>query len=199
MSRMAGPRRISAFTRWSLWTLLVVLVAALLVTLVWLAGRYEASQVQTKLERDSADALGDIRSALTHNVQSLQALQSGQRTAGTWNDEALALLRAHREWMRIEWRDANLRTVEFLDTPYRSPVFARLGRANAQADVALACANGRRVSGPAYSTSYFVPQLDGLGVEVMELCLPLVSAGHLTGLWRPIRCPKCWPGSSVPS
>ena len=29
--------------RWSLWGLLIALVAALLVTLVWLAGRYEAA------------------------------------------------------------------------------------------------------------------------------------------------------------
>ncbi|MEO5669245.1 MAG: PAS domain-containing sensor histidine kinase, partial [Ramlibacter sp.] len=149
-----GARRISAFNRWSLWTLLAALVVALLATLVWLAGRYEASQVQEKLERDAADALGDVRSALTRNVQSLQALQTGQRPPASWNDEALSLLRTHREWMRIEWRDAGLRTLQFQDTPYRSPVFARLGRANAQSDVALACANGRRVSGPAYSTSY---------------------------------------------
>ncbi|MEO7391737.1 MAG: ATP-binding protein [Ramlibacter sp.] len=167
--------------RWSLWAMLVALVVALLATLVWLAGRYEASQVQTKLERDTADALGDIRSALTRNVQSLQALQSGPPTAARWSEEALSLLRAHREWMRIEWRDANLHTATFVDSPYRAPVFARLGRNNAQADVALACANSRRVSGPAYSSSYFVPQLDGLGVEVMEVCLPLVTAGQLTG------------------
>ena len=47
--------------------------------------------------------------------------------------------------------------------------------------MSLACANAGRVSGPAYSSSYFVPQPDGLGVEVMELCLPQVTAGQLTG------------------
>ena len=45
--RWVRPR--SAQLRWSLWSLLIVLVGALLVTLVWLAGRYEASQVQSKL------------------------------------------------------------------------------------------------------------------------------------------------------
>jgi len=171
----------STTQRWSLWTLLVALVASLLVTLVWLAGRYEASQVQTKLERDAADALSDIRSALTRNVQSLQALQSGAPTPASWSAEAQRLLREHREWMRLEWRDATLGTIVGVDTPYRSPVFARLGRSNAQSDVALACANARRISGPGYAASYFVPQLDGLGIEVMELCLPLVAAGQLTG------------------
>jgi two-component system, LuxR family, sensor histidine kinase DctS len=176
-----GPRRTPAYRRWALWALLIALVAALLVTLVWLAGRYEASQVQSKLERDTTDALIDIRSGLTRNVQSLQALQAGHPTRASWSNEAARLLREHREWVRIEWRDAALQTVAFEDSPYRTPVFARLGRANAQPDVALACANGRRVSGPAYSSSYFVPLLDGLGVEVMELCLPQVTAGHLTG------------------
>ncbi|HXD40346.1 MAG TPA: ATP-binding protein [Ramlibacter sp.] len=176
-----GPRRIPAYRRWALWALLIALVAALLVTLVWLAGRYEASQVQSKLERDTSDALIDIRSGLTRNVQSLQALQAGHPTRASWTSEATRLLREHREWVRIEWRDADLGIVAFEDSPYRTPVFARLGRSNAQPDIALACANGRRVSGPAYSASYFVPLLDGLGVEVMELCLPLVTAGRLTG------------------
>ncbi|HXE48450.1 MAG TPA: ATP-binding protein [Ramlibacter sp.] len=176
-----GPRRIPAYRRWALWALLIALVAALLVTLVWLAGRYEASQVQSKLERDTTDALIDIRSGLTRNVQSLQALQAGHPTRASWSGEAARLLREHREWMRIEWRDAALETLAFEDSPYRTPIFARLGRSNAQPDVALACANGRRLSGPAYSSSYFVPLLDGLGVEVMELCLPQVTAGHLTG------------------
>ena len=72
---------------------------------------------------------------------------------------------------------------------YRAPVFEPLGRASAQADVALACANARRFSGPAYSSSYFVPQSDGLGMEVMELCLPLVAAGRWPAIWwPPIRC-----------
>jgi two-component system, LuxR family, sensor histidine kinase DctS len=176
-----APRRMSAYRRWSLWGLLIALVAALLVTLVWLAGRYEASQVQSKLERDTADALSDVRGGLTRNVQRLQALQAGNPKRASWSQEVAALLREHREWVRIEWRDSSLNTVAFADTPFRAPVFARLGRANAHADVAMACANGRRVSGPAYSTSYFVPHLDGLGLEVMELCLPQVTAGQLTG------------------
>jgi two-component system, LuxR family, sensor histidine kinase DctS len=179
--RSFGPRRAWAWRRWSLWTLLIALVAAVLVTLVWLAGRYEASQVQSKLERDTADALGDIRSSLTRNIQRLQALQAGNPRRAAWHNEVATMLREQREWVRIEWRDSNLGIVAFAETPYRSSVFARLGRANAQGDVAMACTNGRRVSGPAYSTSYFVPQLDGLGLEVMELCLPQITAGQLNG------------------
>jgi two-component system, LuxR family, sensor histidine kinase DctS len=170
-----------AVRRGSLWSLLVLLVAVLLVILVWLAGRYEASQVQSKLERDTGDAVGDIRAALTRNVQSLQALQVNDPTPSSWSIDAAAILREHREFMRLEWRSESLALRAFVETPYRNPLFVRLGRESVQSDVALACATARRLSGPAYSRSYFVPQLDGLGQEVMELCLPLVVAGRFTG------------------
>ena len=170
-----GPRR------GLLWLLLVCLVAALLLTLIWLAGRYEASQVQDRLEHDTAEAVGEIRTALTHNVQNLQALQFNEPAPATWSNDAVMLLRQHRELLRVEWRDSQLGTKTFADSPFRQPVFARLGRDNAHADVAQACSTARKFSGPAYSDSYFVPLSDGLGLEVMELCLPLVTTGKTTG------------------
>jgi two-component system sensor histidine kinase DctS len=66
-------------------------------------------------------------------------------------------------------------------TPYRNAVFERLDRASTQADVSAACNTARRTSGAAYSASYFVPQPDGLGMEVMEACLPTVTSGQLIG------------------
>ena len=56
--------------RISLWFALVGLVVALLVTLVWLAGRYEASQYQAELDRDTVDAVSDIRRSLTTHAMS---------------------------------------------------------------------------------------------------------------------------------
>lgn len=174
-------RLISPDRRWSLWGLLVGLVAALLVTLVWLAGRYEISQVQGALERDTSDAVSDIRAALTRNIQELQALQASHSSVDVWTAGATTLLQQHREWMRLEWRDVNLNVLAQADTPFRPPVFERLGRDSARADVALACAASRKFSGPAYSGSYFVPGNDGLGLEVMELCLPVAAAGRNSG------------------
>jgi two-component system sensor histidine kinase DctS len=178
---MGAPRRIGGSLRWLLWSVLVVLVVSLLATLVWLAGRYEASQAQSQVERDSADALGDIRGALTRNVQSLQALQAANGTPDLWLADARRLLRDHREWVRLEWRNPDLSLIAAADTPFRAPVFARLGRPNSQGDVQQACVNSRRINAPSYARSYFVPQMDGLGVEVMELCLAQVTAGQLTG------------------
>ncbi|MBC7376792.1 MAG: PAS domain S-box protein [Burkholderiaceae bacterium] len=174
-------RLLRYWNRWALWILLVTLVLSLLVTLVWLAGRYEASQVQNKLDRDNSDAVSDIRAALNHNVQSLQALHADNPTRAAWADEANDLLREHREWVRLEWRDASLAPLAFADSPFRPPVFERMGRDNSQSDTALACASARRQSGPYYTRSYFVPQHDGLGLEVMDLCLPLITGSKLNG------------------
>ena len=177
----SGLRRLSDWRRWGLWALLVVLVGVMLVTLVYLASRYEASVAQAHVERDVADALSDMRSALTRNVQELQALQSGQHSAEQWHSEAEALLRRHREWVRIERRGPGLDILALAETPYRAPVFAKLGRANSLPDVQQACATARRVSGHAYARSHFEPQADGLGLELMELCLPDMEVGRLKG------------------
>ena len=153
----------------------------MLATMVWLAGRYEASQVQSRLERDTADAVSDIRVALTRNLQSLQALHAGDPGQLAWEVDASELLRNRRELVRIEWRDTSLRVRTHAQSPYRPVAWdARLREGN-QSDAAIACANARRLSSPAYSSSYFQPHGDGLGSEMMELCLPLSSGGRSTG------------------
>ncbi|MFM2209532.1 MAG: hypothetical protein RIQ96_1175 [Pseudomonadota bacterium] len=171
----AESDRISARDRALLWTLMVALVAGMLVTLVWLAGRYEASQVQERVERDVAEAVADLRTGFSRDLQSLQALQGQAATLERWLVDAAVLMRAHREWLRIELRDARLATLAHADSPFRPPAFDRLGRDNAQSDVALACGSARRNNGPAFSRSYFLPLGDGVGLEVMELCLPQPS------------------------
>ena len=166
--------------RW-LWLMLVGLVLALLAILVWLAGLYEASQVQDRLERDTGDAVSDIRTAFTRNVQTLQALQFSDPSPGAWVPDATEFLRNHREMVRVEWRDVGLHLKSGVDTAFKSAVFGRLGRDNSQSDVLQACSTARRISGPAYSSSYFVSLQEGLGMEVMEMCLPLIANGRLTG------------------
>jgi two-component system, LuxR family, sensor histidine kinase DctS len=173
--------RLSTLRRWSLWMLLGVIVVALLVTLVYLAARYEASVAQANVERDAVDALSDIRSALTRNVQELQALEAGDPGPERWRIEADRLLRNHREWVRIEWRGPKLELLREADSPYRPPVFGRFGRENSLGEVQEACALAQRTSSHAYARSNFVPQADGLGLEVMELCQPQVEAGRLLG------------------
>ncbi|MDB5885746.1 MAG: sensor signal transduction histidine kinase [Polaromonas sp.] len=173
----AGP----AGRRGALWLLLLALVVALLGLLVWLAGRYESSLVQSRLEDNATLAVTDIRSGLNRNLQAVQALHVRERSALAWRVPAAQLLREHREILRLEWRDENLNMLGLVETPYRTPVFEQLDRASLQADVVLSCNAARRMSSATYSSSYFLPQTDGLGLEVADMCLPLTQAGRLAG------------------
>ncbi len=164
-----------------MWAALIALVLAVLATLVWLAGRYEASQVQAELERDTADAVNDLRNSLSRQVQALQALQSGHLAPATWQPEALGLLRNNRDWLRIEWRTKEWRLLSFADSPLRAPAFERIARPEVLNEATQACQRAKRLNGPAYSSTYFLPQIDGLGMEVMELCLPVTQAGEFMG------------------
>ncbi len=167
--------------RRSLWAALIALVLAVLVTLVWLAGRYEASQVQAELEQDTANAVGDLRGGLRRQVQALQALQSSHFSPSDWQTRALELLRDNRDWLRVEWRDKSWQLQAFADSPLRASAFERIARTDVLNDANQACQRTKRLNGPAYSSTYFLPQSDGLGMEVMELCLPVTQSGDLLG------------------
>ena len=173
-----------ASQRTSLWLLLLALVVALLGLLIWLAGRYESSMVQSRLEHNAAEAVTDIRSGLNRNIQGFQAfqtLQAREPSQEAWTLSASQMLHENREILRLEWRNQILDVVGFVETTFRPSVFERLDRDSLQADVNLTCTTARRLSGAAYSASYFLPQSDGLGMEVLDMCLPIVAAGRLTG------------------
>jgi hypothetical protein len=147
----------------SLWLLLAVLVSALLVTVVWLAGRYEVEQVQAALDRDTADAVSDIRSGFSRATRrACSATQAPGADRAQWPDIAASLLREHREWLRLEWRDAALRP---LPAEHALP-HAHVRRGHGRRAV-------RRRSWPAppraswarrpIRRSHFVPQADGGG------------------------------------
>ena len=167
--------------RISLWIALVGLVVALLVTLVWLAGRYEASQYQAELDRDTADAVSDIRSSFGRHVLNLQGLQSKHLSAKQWQAEVASLLTQNHDWLRLERRDAQGGVLLFSETPFRAPVFDVKTRLNEHVEIMQTCLRAKRLNGPAYSRSYFMPQANGLGLEVMELCLPIIEQGGHVG------------------
>jgi len=179
--RWSWRRWRGAWRRWSLWTALVLLVAGMLVTQVWLAGRYEASEVQNRLDRDAADAVADLRTGFTHNLQNLQALQAGDPDLASWEDRAARLLGTRRELVRVEWRDPSLRVRAHAETPYRPVQWDAEARGSTHSNTALACGNARRVGGPSYSGSYYQPLGEGRGTEMMELCIPLTNEGVNTG------------------
>ena len=172
----------NAWQRWFLWLLLAMLVLVLLGTVVWLAGRHEVEQAQAALDRDTTDAVGDLRSSLQRNIQSLRALRLQDQSEASWPPEAAALLREHREMVRLERRDAALLPVAVLETPYRTRIFDKVTRGSEQTDVALACTAARKLAAPAYSPSHYVPMPEGGGIELMELCVP-IEGGFLVATY----------------
>ena len=160
---------------------LVGLVVALLVTLVWLAGRYEASQYQAELESDTVNAVGDIRRSLNNHALTLQSLNAKSLSAKSWRLEVESLMGQHREWLRVERRDLQGAVSEFVTSPYREPLFDGSMRLSEQSEIIQTCVRAKRLNGPAYSRSYFVPQNNGLGFEVIEMCLPTLESGIPVG------------------
>ena len=167
--------------RWQLWAALLVLLGALFGVLVFLAAEYEETREQAALDRDVQLLANELRNEMLRNVQTLQSLQSNTPSADAWPPLAAEVLDTQRDMIRLEWRDNSLRLLAHRDTRYWPNLFAVLPRERAQADVRQACDNASRVSGPAYSPSYFWPMGDGLGLEMMEMCLPLVRAGQPNG------------------
>lgn len=171
----------SAWRRWSLWSLLVILVISMLITLVWLAGRYEATQVQDKLDRDTAEAVLEVRAVLGRNLQDLQALHTMPLEGAAWSEGAFQILQARRELLRVERRNQHLEVVQHEETPYRPVAWDRDLRRESNHHAVAACANAQRLGSPAYTTSYFQILGESLGAELMEVCLPHSEAGRITG------------------
>jgi two-component system sensor histidine kinase DctS len=167
--------------RWRLWAALLLLVVVMLVVMVFLATAYEESRDQNALEADAAALVSDIRSSLVRNVQTLQSLNSVAPTPDSWVGPAAELIAQHREIVRLEWRDNAQRLIAQRDTAFLPDLFGYLDREQAVPEVRLACDHARRLSGPAYSTSYFWPLRHGKGLELIEMCLPVSRAGLPAG------------------
>ena len=175
------PRRRRLGRRIALWGLLVVLLVVAQSLLVYLTARYETLRGQEQADAAAAGAAADVRQALARHQQSLQALLWNDPQPSQWRGEAATLLHQRRELLRLERRDLEARIVDAMDSPYQAPLFTLIPRTDIDAEAQVACATAQRLAGPSFSRSYFVPIADGLGVEVMDLCLPLQRAGHAEG------------------
>jgi two-component system, LuxR family, sensor histidine kinase DctS len=174
----AHPPAVTAgtVTRWLraralLWTALVVLLLAALSLLVALTFHYRSSRMQAAVEANAATAADQLVQLLERNLQAILALPGRATPSETWQHHAQELLLAHPEVLRLERRSADHRVLDAVDTRSRPPLFSELNRSEAQLDTELACSTAHRRHGPTYSRSYFVPHSDGLGQEVMDVCI----------------------------
>ena len=171
------PRRL----RIVLWVALVVLLLAAQTLLVALAFHYRSTRTQDAVEANAAVAGGELAQLLAKDLQDMLSMPAGAAPAGQWRARAAQLLVARPELLRFERRDAAMRVVDAVDTRARPPLFAQLSRDEVQIDTELACSVTQRRGGPTYSHSYFVPQRDGMGLEVMDLCVAEREADRVVG------------------
>ena len=151
--------------------------------LVLLTLDYERARAQDQVEAAAAAAAADIRQALARQQQSLQALPWNEPPAG-----AVARRRRRRCCMRAASCCASsgatprMRIVDAVDSPYQAPLFTPHRRARRSSSRRSSPAPARSaMAAPAFSRSYFVPLADGLGLEVIDLCVPLQRAGEPDG------------------
>jgi two-component system sensor histidine kinase DctS len=167
--------------RWLLWGALLLLVGPLLGVLVFLAAAYEEGRDQAALERDAEALASDIRSALFRNVQTMQSLHSVAPTPDSWVNGAAEVLQRHREMVRLEWRAPDRRLLIARDSMYIGDLFGAMGRTQSLPQMRQACDTAQRLSGPAFSPSYFWPMGDGTGFELIDMCLPVARSGQSNG------------------
>ncbi len=172
------PRR---GVRWLLWVALVSLLLVAQSLLVGLTLSYEDSRAQDRADAVAGASAAELRRLVQRSLQSAQSLTWNDPTPTQWRFDAQDMLRQRREFLRMEWRDIDRRVVEAADSPFRGPLFSSIPRAELEIEMQAVCATARRVAAPQFSRSYFVPQPGGLGLEVMDLCLPLDRGGRPSG------------------
>ena len=168
------PRR---WRRIGLWASLVGLLVVAQSLLVALTLSYESARAQDHVDGAAAGAAAQLKQRLAREQQNLQALLWNDPPLPQWRSDAVSLLRARSSLLRIERRDPRQRITDAVDSPFQAPLFSQFPRSDMELETSLACDSARRQASPVYSRSYFVPWSAGLGLEVMDLCLPLVRQG----------------------
>jgi two-component system, LuxR family, sensor histidine kinase DctS len=167
--------------RWRLWAALVALLVVAQSLLVAMTLQFEEARAQERTDEAASVVQAEIRRRLQQLLQGLQGLPADGVSRQRWRDEALAMLRGHREVGRIEWRDTTMALQESADSPWRQPLFSSLPRNELLLEAELACAAAARAVQPMAARSLYVPQPGGLGAEVLDLCVPVQQAGRLAG------------------
>ena len=164
-----------------LWGVLVVLLGVAQSLLVVLTLRYEQARALERTEDVATAAQGEIRRRTQLVLQGMQGLQAPAGDAQAWKRHADVLLRSQREIGRLERRDQRMRIVEAAETPFLEPLFSHLPRAEMEVEAEVACSTARRLMSPVFSRSQFVPLPGGLGLEAVDVCVPLQESGELVG------------------
>jgi two-component system sensor histidine kinase DctS len=176
------PRPWRRHRRAWLWSALLLLLLVAQSLLVGLTLNYESTRAQEVTDALAVELAAEVRRELVVTQQQLQWLGARTPQPAQWAAEAATALRNHRTLVRLELRDATGALREAVDSPYGPPTFSRIARADSDFDTSLACSSARRAATPVFSRSYFVPLDGGLGVELIDLCVPLMAAGRVESM-----------------
>ena len=174
----ARPGRLRRALPWGALLLLLVVAQGLLLALTL---NYESGRAQEEAENVAAEGAAELRRELMRAMQELQAVAVEDAAGSHGLASAKALLRNHAGLGRIELRSSDMAVQLSLDSPASPDLFAVLPRINLQMEAEWACGAARRASAPMFSRSYFAPLPAGLGLEVIDLCIPLQEAGRNAG------------------
>jgi len=181
MSETEDSDRAPRLRRWLPWLALVLLLLVAQSLLVWLTLRHESTRAQEEADEVATETAAEVKRDLLAAMRSLQALSWGDPPAERWRADASALLRGQRLLLRIERRDLGLRVTDAVDGPFALPLFSAMPREALDVEAGIACTAARHMASPAFSRSYFVPGEDGVGEEVVDLCVPLQRGGRDAG------------------
>lgn len=178
----SAPGRRARQRRALLWSALVALLLVAQTLLVVLTLRHEGQRMQEAAETVAAEAAAELRREVQQLTAALLALDWSAGPRGELPPASLeSLVATRRELLRIEQRDAALRVRSVVESRARPPLFTALRRSELDIETELACSAAARHRAPRISRSYFVPSPDGLGLEVMDLCLPVLRDGEPVG------------------
>ena len=173
------PRPPRRARRVALWGLLIALVAVAQTLLLFFVVEYESARSQERTDAFASAAADHARQSLAHSLQALQLLIWSERSPGAARGEAAELMRARRELLRIERRDAAFALRDAVQAPYAAGLFETIPRSAQSVEAQAACAEARRTSAPAFSRSYWTPLPRGGGIEALDLCLPAAGGESL--------------------
>ena len=173
--------RLRRVRRAGVWGALVALLVVAQTLLVMLTLNYEDARAQEDTDLVATEAAAEVRRELLGLLQALQTLAWVEGSPGQQRSAAEALLRTRSELKRVEWRAPSLAVTESANTPFAPRLFGTLPRQDLALDAEIACKAAQRSATPNFSRSYFVPLGDGIGLETVDLCVPLLRAGREAG------------------
>ena len=179
-SPMPLPRR-GRGRRALLWGALVLLLLVAQSLLLVLTINYEANRRQEAVDAVAVDVAADVRHEMLRAMQLLQGLSPHDAAPAQLGALAAQALQGHTALLRLELLREDLGLQDAVNAAQGPVLFATLSREALGVGPELVCGLARRASTPAFSRSYFVPAVNVHGVEVIDLCVPLLQAGHNAG------------------